>query len=860
MDIEESRGGSGDYAGEEGFEASRLVSVHEHPELEVVLEPFALQTSTNPNFPSNQDSYPQSSAFSAPSEASRKRSTGVGKVSRFPGSEGHSKDLREMARGGREKGTAGGSALIMRGTARAKTLDSPTAFERERKLEAVMQEWLMNPHEEEEDSESADIPLCQPTRPLQSRDQIKTPTFTAEKEATFAGFEGETDSFAVSRTEDSSPLPSFQKARESFPTPPQPVARQKVEFTHENSEEHFSFNAKSRTGREVKPEEFSFKARDVGKTSPAGEPRQGILTEESKASAIPASDSLPEPQIDDPQGLSLHKPAASSALMEELVRARGNTTPPASSSSSRGFRRFKLPEGHLKGLQESDISARLGAKPADSPHSWGKKADLEGQMEPQDRPFPPAAGEESQGTPLKTLLSEAEPLVQGRTDSTRPVDSPDYPSTSYQLVSNASPDSRPRPRQLIKEFEGSAMRLTKESLASAVKSERKDRSDGEEEGAASLPFDMQLTGPPEKHPHSGATKLPIERAQKATTAEKEPMRSEAKLKAIDRTAAARTRKEAGERQGKQEEDKDDSGHTWNDQDTSLDPIFAHSMDSSNQPISSNSFPMPLVARAPEVEESKVPASVIEKALIFKKQPFVFHSDIWPLFLQLHIPANFGPVTLETPQKSSCLTRCFRAAPVELDDALKDQLRRIYALAGEGLGENAFHLLVLMNVWKFFTKSKTDCRRCGQHWGRLGFQGTDPGKELGQIGVFGLLQLLFLASNMPEEADAIFTYSRQPQSTFPFAKVSLRISAITIETLRTGKLNKLIVQRGEAYRIVRTKQVDLLYAGLFVRWFEEYRRRGMIAAGIGVLNESILAEAKSHPERLISAIQQRYKQL
>jgi hypothetical protein len=58
--------------------------------------------------------------------------------------------------------------------------------------------------------------------------------------------------------------------------------------------------------------------------------------------------------------------------------------------------------------------------------------------------------------------------------------------------------------------------------------------------------------------------------------------------------------------------------------------------------------------------------------------------------------------------------------------------------------------------------------------------------------------------MPDEADAILTYSRQPESPFPFAKVSLRISAITIETLRAGKLNKLIVKREEAYRTVRTK--------------------------------------------------------
>lgn len=800
MDNEESKGGSGDYSGKEGFEASRLVSVREDQELEVVLEPFTLQKSTNPNLPSHQDSFPQSSSFPAELEGSHQRLTGVGHGSRFPGSQGHSKDMQEIPRGGREKGTAGGSAPIVRGPVRAKTIDSPTtvkALKRKSTFEAVMQEWLQNPHEEEEDSESGDIPLYQPTRQLHSGERIpaKTPSFTAEKETTVAGFEGETDSFAISKTEDSSPLPSFQRTGVSFPTPPEPLGVRKTEFTDENSEEYFSFKAKSRASTEIKPEEFSFKPgwkveerADVGETdsvSPAADPKQ---------------DSLPAPQIDDSRGLSSHKPAVSSALMDELVRAKGTTTPPASSSTSRSFRRYKLPESHSNGLQESDISAGLGEKSADNPDRRDKKADLEGQIEPQDREFPPAAGEESQGTPLKTLLSETEPLVQGRTDSTRPVDSPDYPSTSYQLVSSASPDSRPRPRQLIKEFEGSAMRLTKESLALAAESQRKDKSDREED--ASLPVDMQQKGPAEKYPHSGATKLPIERGQKATTAEKESMRSESKLKAIDRIAPKiRKREEAGKRQVEQEEDKDDRGQMWKDPNTSLDPM----LDRSIAPISSsNSPPKPLVARAPKIEESKVPASAIEQALIFQEQPFVTHSDIWPLFLQIQIAAKSDPVTLETPMKSSCLTRCFRAAPIELNDTLKDQLRRIYALTEERLSENVLHLQVLMNVWKFLNKSKTDCRRYGQHWGRLGFQGTDPGKELGEMGIFGLLQLLFLASKMPDEADAILTYSRQPESTFPFAKVSLRISAITIETLRAGKLNKLIVKREEAYRTVRTK--------------------------------------------------------
>ena len=92
-------------------------------------------------------------------------------------------------------------------------------------------------------------------------------------------------------------------------------------------------------------------------------------------------------------------------------------------------------------------------------------------------------------------------------------------------------------------------------------------------------------------------------------------------------------------------------------------------------------------------------------------------------------------------------------------------------------------------------------RFGHHWDRLGFQGADPATDLRSMGIFGLLQLLFLACNLPKEADEILAYSRESGCNFPFAAVSLNMTKVTIEALREGKLNKLIVSCGEAYRTV-----------------------------------------------------------
>ena len=52
----------------------------------------------------------------------------------------------------------------------------------------------------------------------------------------------------------------------------------------------------------------------------------------------------------------------------------------------------------------------------------------------------------------------------------------------------------------------------------------------------------------------------------------------------------------------------------------------------------------------------------------------------------------------------------------------------------------------------------------------------------------------------------------------------------------------------------------MYVALVVRWFERYRKEGMIAADIGFLNQEILAEAKARPERLLHSVQMLFKHL
>ena len=264
---------------------------------------------------------------------------------------------------------------------------------------------------------------------------------------------------------------------------------------------------------------------------------------------------------------------------------------------------------------------------------------------------------------------------------------------------------------------------------------------------------------------------------------------------------------AGKQAGKEEK----KGN-WLEQDDGIELVIEDDMGPPIAPVSTTasstffSKPPPAPSKPPvqDDEWDKATALALEERSKPKEQlvtSLITHNEVWPVFEHMDIRTYREPQQKVELQRVSWMSRCFRAAPVELEDNLKDQRDRIYALLHVTFNDSPLHLQVLMSVWKFLTRTKEDCPRYGHHWDRLGFQGADPATDLRSMGIFGLLQLLFFVCYLPEEADAILTYSRQSGCNFPFAAVSLNITKMTIEALREDKLNKLIVKCGEAYRTV-----------------------------------------------------------
>ncbi|CAG2182739.1 unnamed protein product, partial [Oppiella nova] len=140
-----------------------------------------------------------------------------------------------------------------------------------------------------------------------------------------------------------------------------------------------------------------------------------------------------------------------------------------------------------------------------------------------------------------------------------------------------------------------------------------------------------------------------------------------------------------------------------------------------------------------------------------------------------------------------LSQIFCLNPPKLDSGLVEERNRVFAIALKSFENlDSMQTRFLVTIYQKLTANALiDCRRFGNHWEDVGFQGTDPATDLRGIGLLGLLQLLFLILS-PETSQLckdIYKLSLDTRQHFPFAVMSLQISSISLQVLREGLLNK-----------------------------------------------------------------------
>ncbi|GAB6025460.1 ELMO domain-containing protein 3, variant 2 [Chamberlinius hualienensis] len=194
---------------------------------------------------------------------------------------------------------------------------------------------------------------------------------------------------------------------------------------------------------------------------------------------------------------------------------------------------------------------------------------------------------------------------------------------------------------------------------------------------------------------------------------------------------------------------------------------------------------------------------------------------------------------------------FLWGPPTLNPILVDERNLIFAIAACPLQTaEEFQMRVLQTIYKKLCNSKFSAPRYGSHWEDIGFQGSDPATDLRGVGVWGLMNLLYMLM-CPEAfplALSIYRLSQHEIQHFPFAIMSLNISAIVLKVLREERLNKICNRRKQVAIVVNDLYVAA-FRYLFTRWKND--RKTVFDSGY-ILRE-LEDVVRKHPHHLLNEL-------
>eukprot|EP00736_Rhodelphis_marinus_P000766 Rmarinus@m.8290 len=137
-------------------------------------------------------------------------------------------------------------------------------------------------------------------------------------------------------------------------------------------------------------------------------------------------------------------------------------------------------------------------------------------------------------------------------------------------------------------------------------------------------------------------------------------------------------------------------------------------------------------------------------------------------------------------------RAFISEVCSFSQSLARQAKEVYD------SENEAHEALLWKLWRALCPGK-DIERISRDWGDIGFQGKDPMTDFRGMGLLGLRQLLYIATNHTEEARRM---ALRPGG-YPFAIAGIGISRTLLDVFRIRKMANPTTGLGNSGNVLLT---------------------------------------------------------
>ncbi|XP_013380634.1 ELMO domain-containing protein 2 isoform X1 [Lingula anatina] len=102
-------------------------------------------------------------------------------------------------------------------------------------------------------------------------------------------------------------------------------------------------------------------------------------------------------------------------------------------------------------------------------------------------------------------------------------------------------------------------------------------------------------------------------------------------------------------------------------------------------------------------------------------------------------------------------------------------------------ENNRHEEMLLELWRKLMPDVPLQSRYNRQWGDIGFQGDDPMTDFRGMGLLGLQNLLYFATQHNSTARQVLSHSHHPQYGYSFAIVGINLTGVAHQLLISGAL-------------------------------------------------------------------------